>query len=213
MSSRTDIRDVYLATCRASLELLAEPAVATGWRDASVLPEFDVSALAGHLARSTLQVEWFLDDEEPTDAPITAVEYYAALQGLHDRGSELNVGVRARGAEVAMGGADRLVTTVRDALDRLTRRLPREPGRRQLTALGRTLRLDEYLRTRLVELTVHIDDLALSVRVQPPSLPGDAYAIAVSTLVDVGRSKYGDLEVLHALTRRERDVHDALHVI
>jgi hypothetical protein len=213
VSSRADIRDVYLATCRASLELLAEPAVATGWRDASVLPEFDVSALAGHLARSTLQVEWFLDDEEPTDAPITAVEYYAALRGVHDRGSELNVAVRARGAEAAMGGPDRLVTTVRDALDRLTRRLPREPGRRQLTALGRTLRLDEYLRTRLVELTVHIDDLALSVRVQPPSLPRDAYVIAVSTLVDVGRAKYGDLEVLHALTRRERDVHDALRVI
>jgi len=213
VSARTDVRDVFLATCRASLELLAEPAVAVSWRAESVLPEFDVSALAGHLARSTLQVEWFLDAEEPLDEPITAVEYYARLEGVHDRDSALNVGVRARGAEVAAHGADRLVAEVSEALDRLTRRLPREPGRRQLTALGRTLRLDEYLTTRLVELTVHIDDLALSVRVQPPMVPPEAYQLAITTLVDVSRARHGDVEVLHALTRRERDVHDALHII
>jgi hypothetical protein len=209
----TDIRDVYLSTCAASLELLAEPALAVHWSDESVLPEFTTGSLAGHLARSTMQVEWFLDADEPLDEPITAVEYYARLEGVHDRNSELNVGVRARSAELAALGVDGLVTQVAGTLERLRRRLPREPDVRQLTAFGRTLRLDEYLRTRLVEMTVHIDDLALSVRVQAPLVPREAYTSAITTLVEVGRSKYGDLGVLHALTRRERDDHDALHIL
>jgi hypothetical protein len=209
----TDIREVYLATCRASLELLAEPAVATHWTDGSVLPEFSTGGLAGHLARSTMQVEWFLDAEEPTDEPITAVDYYARLEGVHDRNSELNVGVRARSDEMAAMGPDRLAESVQQTLDRLGPRLRREPDTRQLTAFGRTLRLDEYLRTRVVELTVHIDDLARSVGVEPPQVRRDAYTSAISTLVEVGRSKHGDLAVLHALTRRERDVHDALRIL
>jgi Mycothiol maleylpyruvate isomerase N-terminal domain len=209
----TDIRDVYLAACAASLELLQEPAVSLRWRDGSVLAEFTVGDLAGHLARSTLQVEMFLDAEEPDEAPITAVEYYAGLQGVRDLGSELNVGVRARGAEMAAMGAKGLADAVATTLTRLQQRLRREPDTRQLTAFGRTLRLDEYLRTRLIELTVHIDDLALSVGVEAPQVQSEAYASAIATLVDVGRSKYGDLEVLHALTRRERDVDDALHIL
>ena len=207
------VRVVYLDTCAASLELLENPVVAKRWGQESVLPEFSTGGLAGHLARSTLQVEWFLDAAEPTDSAITAVEYYARLEGVHDRSSELNVGVRERSDEMASLGAAGLKEAVREALDRLRRRLPNEPDTRQLTAFGRTLRLDEYLRTRLVELTVHIDDLALSAGVPSPAVPNDAYSFAIATLVNVGRSKHGDLEVLHALTRRERDVDDALHIL
>ena len=207
------VRPVYLDTCAVSLELMEHPVVAKRWGQESVLPEFSTGGLAGHLARSTLQVEWFLDGVEPTDTPITAVEYYARLEGVQDRNSELNVGVRARSDEMASLGPAGLTEAVREALDRLRRRLPNEPDTRQLTAFGRTLRLDEYLRTRLVELTVHIDDLALSADVPPPSVPDDAYSFAIATLVNVGRQKHGDLEVLHALTRRERDVDDALRIL
>jgi hypothetical protein len=209
----TDIRDVYLATCAASLELLADPAIAIHWYEDSVLPELTTGNLAGHLATSTIQVERFLDADEPTDGPITAVEYYARLEGVHDHNSELNVGVRERSAEIAALGPDGLVELLAATIERLGRRLPREPDVRQLTSFGRTLRLDEYLRTRLVELTVHIDDLALSIRVEAPQVPHEAYSSAIETLVGVGRAKYGDLGVLRALTRRERDAHDALHTL
>jgi Mycothiol maleylpyruvate isomerase N-terminal domain len=208
----SDVRGVYVATCQASLEVLSEPPVAIRWHDASALADFTVGGLAGHLARSTCQVEWFLDADEPTGEPITAVEYYARLQGVGDPASELNLGVRARGDEVGASGPAAVIVLVRDTIDRLMHRLPNEPDTRLVSAFGRTLRLDEYLRTRLVELTVHIDDLAVSVGVQPPQVPAEAYARAIATLVAVGRHKYGDLEVLHALTRRERDVDDALQI-
>jgi hypothetical protein len=73
--------------------------------------------------------------------------------------------------------------------------------------------LDEYLRTRLVELTVHIDDLALSLDVDPPVVPSAAYEVAIGVLVEVGRRRTSDLAVLRALTRRERDDVDALRVL
>ena len=92
-----------------------------------MLPEFSVGALAGHLARSTMQVEWFLDAEEPTDAPITAVDYSPRLQGVHDRNSELNVGVRARSAEVSARGSAALVQMVTESLHQLRHRLRTSP--------------------------------------------------------------------------------------
>lgn len=211
--STPHVRHVYLETCAASLELLGHFGLARAWDAESVLPQFRVSGLAGHLARSTLQVESFLDAAEPLDAPIDAVEYYARLEGVHDRDSELNVGVRARGEDVAARGPAALVAEVDATLARLRRRLPIEPDVRQVSAFGRTLRLDEYLRTRLVELTVHIDDLARSIGAEPPTVPADAYGEAITVLVGVGRRKHGDLAVLRALTRRERDDVDALHIL
>jgi uncharacterized protein (TIGR03083 family) len=204
---------VFLACSAASLELLDEPAVALRWREPSVLDGFGVGDLAAHLARSTHHVEMFLDADEPSDEPITAVDYYARLVGVRDPESELNVGVRARSAESSALGAEGVATAVRAALERLERRLPREPDTRQLSAMGRTLLLDEYLRTRMIEMAVHTDDLALSVGIEPPQLPRLAYTSAITTLVDVARMRSGDVEVLHALTRRERDVDDALRVL
>jgi hypothetical protein len=208
-----DIRQTYLETCAASLALLRHEAVAEKWRAASVLPDFTVSGLAGHLSRSTLQVEMFLDAPEPHDEPITAVEYYARLVGAHDPSSELNVGVRARGEQVAALGHAGVVDTVASTLGRLRDRLPLEPPERLLSAFDRTLRLDEYLRVRLIELTVHIDDLACSVGANAPAPPSEAYDIAIEVLVSVGRTKHGDVAVLRALTRRERDTVDALRVL
>jgi hypothetical protein len=211
--STPHVRQVYVRTCEASLELLGHYGVARMWDGESRLPGFSVAGLAGHLGRSTLQVEMFLDAPEPTDEPISAVEYYAQLVGVRDPESELNTGVRARGEEVAATGHAGLVDAVAESLKRLRKRLPAEPDIRQLSAFGRTLRLDEYLRTRLVELTVHIDDLALSTEVEPPAVPTEAYTTAIDVLVAVGRRNHGDLGVLRALTRRERDDVDALHVL
>jgi hypothetical protein len=59
---------------------------------------------------------------------------------------------------------------------------------------------------------VHADDLAVSVGTDLPTLPPAALQIAISTLVDVARQRHGDLAVLRALSRRERDTLGALRV-
>jgi hypothetical protein len=73
--------------------------------------------------------------------------------------------------------------------------------------------LDEYLRTRVVELVVHADDLATSLGVElAPPRPATC-SVAIDVLVGVARIRHGDLAVLRALTRRERDQAQALRVL
>jgi len=78
--------------------------------------------------------------------------------------------------------------------------------------LGWVLPLDEYLKTRLVETTVHFDDLRLSTGVTDGPLPAQAIEVAVDTLLEVARRRHGMAAVLTALARRERDVVQALRV-
>jgi hypothetical protein len=71
----------------------------------------------------------------------------------------------------------------------------------------------EYLRTRLVEFAVHVDDLAVSVGVPTPDLGSAADDEAIDVLVGIARIRHGDVAVLRALARRERDDVQALRVI
>ena len=72
--------------------------------------------------------------------------------------------------------------------------------------------LDEYLKTRLVEMVVHVEDLALSVGTGV-AIPIEAITIATDTVVAAGRTRHGDLAFLRSMTRRERDDIDATRVI
>jgi hypothetical protein len=208
-----DIRQAYLDAAAIAVDLIGSRETGDKWNDDSVLPSFTVRGLAGHLARSILQVEWFLDMPQPDDPPVTAVQYYAELAGVDDVESELNVGVRARGEETAGGGWARLYLDVGKVYERLRERLPAVPADTKVLAIGRSLTVDEYLKTRLIELTVHVDDLALSLGLPAPALPEPATTFAIAVLVGVARARNGDLAVLRALTRRERDAGDALRVL
>ncbi len=73
------MRALYLDTAAVAVQLLGDAAVERAWASASVLPDFEVGGLAAHLARSVLQVEWYLDAEIGDAEPITAPEYYAGL--------------------------------------------------------------------------------------------------------------------------------------
>ncbi|HEX7167007.1 MAG TPA: maleylpyruvate isomerase N-terminal domain-containing protein [Acidimicrobiales bacterium] len=207
------IQETYLATAAIAADLLGRRETGDKWNEPSVLPEFAVRGLAGHVARAILQVEWFLDMPVGEEEPVTAVQYYAALRGLKDVESELNVGVRQRGEETAAGGWARLYLDATNALERLKSRLPDEPRDRRVVAFGRSLLLEEYLKTRLIELTVHIDDLCLSIGMPTPPLPEAATTSAIAVLVGVARARNGDLAVLRALARRERAADDVLHVL
>jgi len=73
--------------------------------------------------------------------------------------------------------------------------------------------LDDYLPTRIVEIVVHADDLAVSVGAPPVPFPADVVDVVVDVLVRTARVTHGDLAVVRALSRRERDAADALRVL
>ena len=213
------VRDAYLAAAGEAVDLLADPRVADAWGEASTLAGMTTGALAGHVARSVLQVEWFLDGAAGADGtevrPTSSVTYYARIVDAPDPGSALNRGVRARSEESAEAGPAAVAGRTAEALGRLCARLPLEPADRRVAILhrpGEEMLLDEYLRTRCVELAVHTDDLALSVGAsnRPPDA---ATGVAVDLLVAAAVERHGAHAVLRALTRRERDDVEALRVL
>lgn len=211
----TETRKAYLLGAERAVGLLATEEVASRWARESVLPGMTVGGLAGHLARSVLQVEWFLDGEMGGAEPVSPVRYYARLVGTSLPDSALNIGVRARSEETAAAGPAAVAEQTRAAWERLAQRLSQEPADRRVAVLhrpGEEMLLDGYLQTRCVELAVHLDDLALSVDAHCPT-PEATLAVAVDVLVAAARDRHGDQAVLHALARRERDVDQALRVL
>jgi hypothetical protein len=217
------VRARYIAAARTAVELLAAPELEQRWDEASVLAEFGIADLAGHLALSgVLLVERLLDEPDPrSGGPITAGQYYARFEGTEDVGSDINVAVRDRSHAVAVHGRDRVLTMASEALERLADRLVAEPVDRQIASRGLALTLEEFLRTRCVEIAVHVEDLELSIGLGPgltaadpvPDLPDDVVADAVAVLVDTAIARHGTRAVLTALSRRERDHVDALRAL
>jgi len=217
------VRARYLAAARTAVELLAAPELEQRWDEASVLQEFGVADLAGHLALAgVLLVETLLDEPDPrSPEPITGGQYYARFEGSEDVGSDLNVAVRERSHTVAVHGREQVLATASQALERLADRLVAEPADRQVASRGLALTLDEFLRTRCVELAVHVEDLELSVGLGPgltaadpvPDVPDDVVADAVAVLVETAIARNGTRAVLTALCRRERDHVDALRAL
>lgn len=217
------LRSLYLATAGVAADLVERHEVAQRWDEPSVLDRMTVGDLAAHLGRSVLLVAAFLDATPPAGGrAIGAEEYFGAFTGLDDLDSDINGGIRARAHEDASPGPDGVAARVRTCLDTLPARFEAEPADRLVSAYGgQVMLLDEFLRTRLVELCVHGEDLELSVGLGPgvdatddvADPPDDALAEAVAVLVGAARHRHGDAAVLRALSRRERDAVDALRSI
>jgi len=212
----SDARPAFLDAATTAARLLERPELAGHWAQGSVLREFSVAGLAGHLFRGMSTVERYLDEPEPepSEAGISAASYFDTVIRSADISDPANQAIRARGEEAAAGGPAALASDARATLDRLTSRLAGEgPGRRVRVAGGLVMTLDEYLRTRVVELAVHADDLAASVGVElVPPQPATT-AVAIDVLVGVARIRHGDMAVLRALARRERGPVEALRVL
>ncbi|HEV2757418.1 MAG TPA: maleylpyruvate isomerase N-terminal domain-containing protein [Actinomycetota bacterium] len=204
----------FLDAARVAADLIAAPEVERAWDGPSALREFTVRGLSGHLLRATTSVEAYLNRREPEGEPVSAAEYYVQAVGEPDVDSELHRAVRQRGEEQAAGGYESVRDEAHRMIDRLEARLDAEPPDRKVEAFkGIVLRLDDYLVTRLIELVVHIDDLAVSVGLPVPALPPEATWPAIDALVETARLKHGDTAVLRALARRERDEVGALRVL
>jgi Mycothiol maleylpyruvate isomerase N-terminal domain len=202
-----------LEAAHRTAELLGRREVAEHWREVSVLAEFSVAGLAGHLLRGMKTVELYLDRPEPEGEPISAADYFRALALPTDVDAPLNRDVRSRGEEMAAGGPTAVATEAERLTERLAARLAAEgTGRRLRVAGDLVVGLDEYLRTRVVELVVHGDDLAVSVGLEA-TVPSPAATMAIDTLVGVARLRHGDVAVVRALARRERDAIQALRVL
>jgi len=108
-------------------------------------------------------------------------------------------------AEAALGAAA-LADRTAEALETVRRLLVAGTARDVVLIpwQGWSLRRDDFLLTRMLEIVVHTDDLALSIAVRTPDFPAEVFAPVRDLLVRLAVKRHGQSAVISALTRSER---------
>ncbi|MBO2446218.1 maleylpyruvate isomerase N-terminal domain-containing protein [Actinomadura barringtoniae] len=194
----------YFMVADSAVELLADPAVAAAWHEPSALEGFTVGGLAEHLASQIFNVRRVLDAPLPPEPPIGLLDHYERVawttSGLDH---EANVIIRKTGEDAAAEGPAAMVNRARAALGDLRETMP-EDRPVFLPWVRWSLSLNDLLITRLMELAVHSDDLAVSVGLPTPVLPDEATDVVAVLLTRLAVRKHGLTPVLRALSRAER---------
>jgi Mycothiol maleylpyruvate isomerase N-terminal domain len=203
----TGTREDFLSTARSAAGLLRDPAVAAAWSGTSALPEFTLGGLAGHLAYQVLAVPPALAEPAPREETISLLDHYGRVAwigaGLDE---EINVRIRRGGEQAAAEGPEALAAKVDAVIGELSGSLETAADRPVRIPLWGpwSLRLDDLLITRMMELAVHSDDLAVSVGIATPELPQSAVDTVVDLLSRLAVRRHGATAVLRALSRAER---------
>lgn len=208
------VMDAYLGAAEQAAALLEAPEVATAWEQPSVLAKMTVGGLAGHLAyqilsvSSALQVcDPTLQESPPQEPPIPLLKHYARAAWIDaPLDGEVNTGIRAKGEGIASQGASWLAELARTSFVEQRAKLAKCSGDQAvfMPQTGWALRLDDFLVTRMLELAVHMDDLAVSVGLTVQELPEEAFDLVLVLLAQLAARRHGQAALLRALTRVER---------
>jgi hypothetical protein len=199
------IRDAFLESSEAALGLLREPALTERWSEPSALPDFSTGGLARHLANQITGTRAHLA-EVPGDSAIPILDHFTGNSWITSGvDSVANAGIRGRSeTSAAATTAGQLAGDVDAALRELRAALPGESAGRIIDLGEWGLTLDDFLLTRVLELVVHTDDLAVSLNLPTPSLPAEATGATIVLLGRIAAWRHGPVNVIRALARQER---------
>ena len=166
--SSSDLRSLVVEAVAAGADVIADAATADRWEQPSALEGMTVGApLRPPRARRRC------NDRVPRPNPRRPATRRRAAHAGHllpgcGRGSDPQSDkgrLRRRGGD----GQLAMAAKCRQLADDLASRFADEPEDRLLTALGgRMLTLDDFCRTRLIEVLLHLDDLTTSTGVVSP---------------------------------------------
>jgi hypothetical protein len=199
------IRDAFLDSAEAAAMLLREPVLADHWSAPSALADFTTGGLARHLANQITATVTYLA-AAPGASAIPVLEHFTGNTWVTSGvDSADNIGIRRRGEHAAtLTTAAGLADDVDAALAELRKTVPAEPAERIIDLGDWGLRIDDFLLTRVLELVVHADDLAVSLNLPTPPLPAAATEATIQLLARLAAWRHGPLPVVRALARRER---------
>ncbi|QNE17272.1 hypothetical protein F1D05_04260 [Kribbella qitaiheensis] len=203
----TDIRADFLAVSRIAAGLLREPSLESVWTGPSALAEFSVGGLAGHLAYQVLAIPQILREPIPSEPTIALLDHYARVEWIDAApDDEISVRIRAGGDQLAADGPTSLADELDAAIARLGADFVTTPDRAVRISLWGpwSLTLEDMLVTRMMELAVHSDDLAVSIGVPTPVFPDSSVQTVVDLLTRLALRRHGQIPVLRALSRVER---------
>ena len=188
------------------LPLLRSSVLAERWAKPSALEHWSNAGLAGHLARSSFNLERALGvSGDDRDHALDAVGYYAATAPDAPE-SPIGRRIRELGDAEAADGPQTLADRFAASTARLQECALQIDPATTVVMFNRVPSLDDCATACLLELVIHTDDLAVSLGVEPPEFDGQAVDLVAATLTRISRKRHGDTAVIHALARTERVV-------
>ncbi|WP_432901482.1 maleylpyruvate isomerase N-terminal domain-containing protein [Micromonospora matsumotoense] len=199
------IRDAFLDVAEIAASLLREPLMAERWSTPSALPDFSTGGLARHLANQVTHTVTFLAAEQGA-SPIPVLEHFTGNAWVTSGvDSADNVDIRRRSEQAAASTtATDLAADVDAALAELRVTVPAQSADHVVDLGDWGLQVDDFLLTRVMELVVHVDDLAVSLGVPTPPIPPAAAEATIHLLGSLAAWRHGSLKVIRALARHER---------
>jgi Mycothiol maleylpyruvate isomerase N-terminal domain len=213
------IVDTYLGAVDWFRGVLGRSEVAAAWSEPSAVADYTVGGVAAHAVHSVLWLEQLLRDSAPAGLRrVTIAEFFGTnrVDGPDDS-DPFSGSLRAAAEAFALTGASVVIaacTVSRDELVGLLKTAPADRSVPVIRVAGAEVSLQDYLRTRVLEVVVHGDDVACSV----PGLlvadpPAAAVEISLGVCIEMARVRVGDIGALRAFTRAERSEPGALRVL
>ncbi|MBO0772616.1 MAG: maleylpyruvate isomerase N-terminal domain-containing protein, partial [Actinobacteria bacterium] len=188
------------------LELIQRPEVAGGWERPSALPKMSVGALACHLGRQPVRAAELLPVATGVPPLDSADAHYHRAAWVTSSSPDDPANDRSTDDAEAALGAAALTDRAAGALETVRRLLGGGTACEVVLIpwQGWSLRRDDFLLTRMLEIVVHSGDLALSAGVPAPEFPDAVFAPVRDLLVRLAVHRHGQSAVVSALTRSER---------
>ena len=200
-----DLRRPFADAVLAATDLVLRPEVTAEWQVESACADMSVGALARHLVSQWFNAERLL--RAPVGAePISAQDHYARAAWVsagHD--DEANAEIRDGSEALAAEGPDSMRALVEALRPQLAAVLASDrSGPVLIPWQGWSLSEHDFLLTRLMEIVVHSDDLAASVRLPTPEFPEYVIAPVLDLLTRVAVRRHGQAALVRALSRPQR---------
>ncbi|MBO3095346.1 maleylpyruvate isomerase N-terminal domain-containing protein [Cellulomonas dongxiuzhuiae] len=198
--------DAFLQAADAVLALVARPEVAARWSEPSALPQLSVGALAVHLGNQVVRAAQVVA-LDPADLPVLAdADEHYARSAWPTAAPEDAINDHSRDETAALDGPDALHDRVVEHRETFRDALTSGAARDVVPVpwAGWAMRREDFLLTRLLEVVVHTDDLAVSVGIDTPTLPTEVFDPVRDLLARLAVARHGQARVVAALTRRER---------
>jgi hypothetical protein len=211
--------DAYLGAVDWLRAVLGRAEVLGAWPEPSAIAGYTVGGVAAHAVHSVLWLEQLLKDVEPAGLrAVTVLEYFGPnrVEGSDDT-DPFSASLRAAAEAFAQTGPEIVLAACITARDELVGLLTNVSVTRAVPVVrvpGGQVPLGEYLRTRVLEIVVHGDDVVCSVAgMSVASPPPNAVATCMDVCLELARARSGDFPILRAFTRRERAEKDVLLVL
>ena len=202
-----DVVSTVFEAAENIVELLDDPETAKRWEKPSALPGLSVGGLVAHLLMGAAYMHRMLDGPDGVTGPVVSLGEYTASMKMDDFDADVHRYIRDKNERSAIHGPEPTIARLQELLTTLHDRLRTESGGRLLDmrpTFPWVMTLEDRLRLMVMDLVVHLDDLAVSIGRTGCGTTEAATSMAIETMLAGARFQHGDRVVIRALARRER---------